>query len=285
MTCEIPTALQPLIAAYTCQLNNASFRDALHGIYLYGSIALGAFDEQRSDIDFLTVLRRDLTEAERGELELLHIRLQNDHPLAFLMDGMYIHRQHLGRLNPEIPPYSFTHEGEFHRAGHWDVNHVTWWLLQHRAVTVFGPESSTLLLHVTTEDLRATMAYNLHSYWSHRLQALEGMSFDTLPETELQADTADAVLTLCRIAYTLEHGDILSKTAALQYAIQSSDAKWQPLFRETLRIRENTEASNACKSQSLDFPSVIAFACVACDFIRTVIDTHPQKSIEGGTSA
>ncbi len=46
--------------------------DCLTGIYLHGSLAAGCFQWERSDIDFLTVVRRALTEDEKlGLVETL----------------------------------------------------------------------------------------------------------------------------------------------------------------------------------------------------------------------
>ncbi|WP_243652919.1 nucleotidyltransferase domain-containing protein [Tumebacillus sp. BK434] len=256
----------PMLETYNRLLQAASFAEAVHGVYLYGSIALGAYEAATSDIDFITVLKREFTSPEREELERLHHRLQTAHPLASRMDGMYIALPYLGRLNPDIPAYCFTHAGEFHRAGHWDINHVTWWLLQHRGITIAGPDASTLPLAVRGDDLHAAMMYNLHSYWPRRLQLLEGM------EAADPADIADAVLTLCRIAYTLAHRDILSKPQALQHALDTADEKWHGLLRDTMRIQSGGEVA--------EFSSADGYAQTAAAFIRAVIDAHPPT--QGG---
>jgi hypothetical protein len=46
-----------------------------------------------------------------------------------------------------------------------------------------------------------------------------------------------AVTSLCRMLYTLEHGEIASKPAALAWAKDSLDPKWRALIQEAIHDR------------------------------------------------
>ncbi|MHB1683864.1 MAG: nucleotidyltransferase domain-containing protein [Bacilli bacterium] len=46
--------------------------DTLDGFYLHGSIALGAFIEHASDIDFVAVVKRELTQVDLDALASIH---------------------------------------------------------------------------------------------------------------------------------------------------------------------------------------------------------------------
>lgn len=278
MTQRIPNFLQPLLDTYGQLLARTSFANAVHGVYLIGSLSLGAYEEQTSDIDFLTVLTRELNEVEREELGEVHTCLQAKHRIASKMDGMYVCLSDLGRQNEEMRPYCYTHEGEFRSAGYWDINHVTWWLLKHRAINITGPESATLPFQVTEEDLLATMSYNLNGYWSRRIREMEQLDLDAMPERLVRMETADAVLTLCRITYTLREREVISKLAALHDALRSAEPRWHPLLRETQFIRERSAERVPERSE---FASTKEYATVACDFIRSILDAD-QQAEEGG---
>ena len=45
------------------------------GVYIYGSIALGAFHAETSDVDFVTVISDPVNEAEKQQLVELHKKL------------------------------------------------------------------------------------------------------------------------------------------------------------------------------------------------------------------
>ena len=54
MSSRIPQSIQPLLDAYLHALE--PLQAHIHGIYIYGSIALGAFEEQESDIDIVVLI-------------------------------------------------------------------------------------------------------------------------------------------------------------------------------------------------------------------------------------
>ena len=53
METSVPVAIQPLINAYLHALE--PLRTHFYGMYIYGSIALGAFEELASDIDIIAL--------------------------------------------------------------------------------------------------------------------------------------------------------------------------------------------------------------------------------------
>jgi hypothetical protein len=54
-----------------------------------GSIALGAFNERMSDIDFITVLGRSPTSSDIAQLQAIHQNLQIAYP-RWTLDGSYL---------------------------------------------------------------------------------------------------------------------------------------------------------------------------------------------------
>lgn len=70
---EVPAAVREQLDKLTRDLREA-LADELRGVYLHGSLVLGCFNPQRSDIDVIAVTRRAITSEERNALGVLMLR-------------------------------------------------------------------------------------------------------------------------------------------------------------------------------------------------------------------
>lgn len=229
---SLPEEVKGLMEQYVKGLQDIFLHKQLVGVYVYGSIALGAFHLETSDVDFVTVTREMVSEAEKIQIVELHKKLSTS-TLGKRMDGMYIPLADLGKYNEEMTQYVYCAEGKA-SVGHWDVNAVTWWTLKNQGITVMGKEASELPFQAPWSDVIKTMKYNVEQYWSEK--ALRPYLF--LIEEWVES----AVVTMGRILYTLDHETIVSKDVGLQYMIRSTSGEWEPLLREVERIRNNKEA-------------------------------------------
>lgn len=64
----LPTEVQQLMERYTVELKEIFLDEKIVGVYIYGSIALGAFYAETSDVDFVTVISDSVNEAEKSSL-------------------------------------------------------------------------------------------------------------------------------------------------------------------------------------------------------------------------
>ncbi|MFS0556111.1 aminoglycoside adenylyltransferase domain-containing protein [Brevibacillus sp. 179-C9.3 HS] len=228
MNTRIPESVRPLLGDYTQRLME-ELPDVIYGVYLYGSIALSGFEEDNSDIDFVTLLHRGLTNAETETLKNIHHALHHADPLAKRMDGMYIKLDDLGKTNPSLEPYPYCDSGAFKPSGHYDVNHVTWWIIKQHGICVMGKNVAELNIPTQWLDVAETMKYNVHDYWSPKGRRMLYFLLDGWVEF--------AVFTLCRIYYALMHEDIIPKRTAVEHALQELPSEWHLLLKEALRIR------------------------------------------------
>lgn len=197
----------------------AILEEKIHGIYVYGSIALEAFEEAHSDIDIIVVVKHQLTKAQAKQLAHVHKRLVKEEHYGKRLDGMFITLEHLGKN--EACYYTYNGKVKF---GHWDTNAITWWLLKHKGVTLYGPFAHSLPLEVEWSHVQATLQYNLHSYW-----AMQTKKVFAFWRTE---DVVFAVTTMARIYASYVKQEIVSKKEALQWLSQHARTEWQPLFVE-----------------------------------------------------
>lgn len=234
---RIPPALRPLLEHYRAALTTLPIR--FPGVYLYGSVALGAFDEQSSDIDLVAFTAGTWTPAALAQLAALHRQLTAAFPLGGRVEAMYVPFADRGQGKTGIAPYPYTAAGEFHPAGHFDLNAVTWWEIAHDGIPLLGPDPAALHLPVTWADVLETMRYNLDTYWSGQRAALAAALAQN-PQLALPDDVIPYIVgTLCRILTTIEEGTITSKTGAVR--------EWQPrlpplyhsLLAETIRLQQH----------------------------------------------
>lgn len=225
----LPTEVEQLMERYTVELKEIFLDEKIVGVYIYGSIALGAFHKETSDVDFVTVINDSVNEAEKQQLVELHKKL-SDNMLGKRMDGMYIPLADLGKYNDEMNEYVYCADGKAN-VGHWDINAVTWWTLKNQGITVTGKEAEDLPLQIQWNDVVNTMKYNVEQYWSEKAKKPYLFFIEEWVES--------AVVTMGRILYTLDHKTIVSKDRGLQYLSERSAEEWELLLKEVARIRQN----------------------------------------------
>lgn len=211
---ELASVLGELVAG-----NEHELAEDLVGVYFVGSLATGGFDLD-SDVDFLVVMERELTDEVVLSLQGMHTRIHRIgcYPAQHL-EGSYISRDVLNR--PEavhVQPLWYLDNGSttFERSLHDNKWHVRW-VLRERGIALSGPDTRTLLDPVSAKALRAEVAEMMRciadqfaadingplSYWTSRF----GQSY--------------AVLTYCRMLHTLEIGTVRSKLAGMEWALET----------------------------------------------------------------
>ncbi len=258
MTAPIPSLIQPLLDAYLHALE--ALNDHFYGIYIYGSIALDAFEEGESDIDIVALTEGEWTAQEIGQLARIHRRLGKEHVLGKRLEPMYVPLRDIGKYNDQVLPYPYTSHGKLQPAGHFDLNAVTWWTIQYKGIRILGPEIAALPLEVAWEDVLGAMHYNLDIYWAGKAQNPHLFLLDVWVMT--------AVATLCRILTAIEDGEILAKSAALTRWRDRLPARWHTLIDEAWRIRHDAKSPSLYLSRIKRQEDTLAFI----DYVRGLRD-------------
>ncbi len=234
METPLPATIQPLMDAYLQALE--PFHAHFYGIYIHGSIALGYFEAQISDIDVIVLTQREWSLFGLQRLKELHTHLIKAYPLAQRLEIFYVPLRYLGSVHPSKQQgnsYPAMQNGTFSSATYGGLNAVTWWLIKHKGIRLLGPKSGTLPLEVSWASVQEAMDYNLNSYWAKKAKR---------PWLFLHNFWVEfAVTTLCRILTTLEEGEIIAKSPALTHWRELLPVRWQPLIDEAWRIRHTPE--------------------------------------------
>ena len=246
----IPRYVQPLLDVYLNAIE--PWCSHFYGIYIFGSIALGAFEEQKSDIDIVVLTQKEWTRYELEQLKHLHMQLNDVYSLAKHLEILYVPLRSLGKRDSEIAPYPyFGGKGKFYFAGYYGLNAVTWWIIKHKGIRLSGPETADLLLDVSWEDVMEEMRYYLDTYVAKKakhlyLFLLDGWIWEMVP-------------TLCRILTTVEEGEIIPKHLALMRWRDRLPVRWRLLIDEALRIRYHLEKPSCYSSRFKRMSEMLAY--------------------------
>jgi hypothetical protein len=195
------------------------------GMYLEGSLANGDFD-QESDIDFVVALAEPATGERFALLQAMHDRLaQADSPWAIQLEGWYVSKKALRRYDPNAGPVPNIQRGRGERLNwvridpSWEVHR---YILREKGIVLAGPPPQSLIDLVSPEQLRQASRYAL-SYWAANFLSAPG-------EINGRGYQAYIVLSLCRVLYTLRHGQVVSKRRAAHWAQGVLEPRWADLI-------------------------------------------------------
>ena len=142
---------------------------------------MGAFREGRSDVDFVAVVKGELSRADFTRLGAVHagrwasalirdVGLRRRWPLVG--NGIYLRPGDLAKSPLDVTPLAGHVSGRFRIAARkgFDVNPVTWHVLARHGIAVHGPTPEQLQIHTDPAELRAWTLGNLNSYWRRWVQ-------------------------------------------------------------------------------------------------------------------
>jgi predicted nucleotidyltransferase len=213
----------------------------LEAYYLYGSIALGAFTDGKSDIDFIAITRRKVTAGELLILKELHSDLQKRFSLAIL-DGKYISMDDLAHLNEEVKPYHLFNEGKYRGIRLFDKNSIDAYQLQKYGIAIKG--DVTFNYSIDWEKLRASMLDNLNSYWVNWRNSQKKLLSTGYVGLFISLKLIEwGVSGVARQFYTFREHGMTSKLGSCEYALNNVPERWHQIIRESMRLRQGVRES------------------------------------------
>ena len=198
------------------------------GLYLYGSLATGDFDPQRSDIDFLVVTTGELPETLFLVLKALHARLAaSGVKWASQLEGVYMPQADLRHYDPARARLPYLGVGEdlvIAQQGYdWVIQRHS---LREHGVVVTGPALQPLIDPVGPDELRHAIQASLQEGWPPLLANPARLHH--------RPYQAYATLTMCRALHTLASGELASKSVAARWAQATLGPQWVTLIDRAL---------------------------------------------------
>ena len=198
------------------------------GMYLDGSLGIGDFDPDKSDVDFVVVTDGELLGETCGDLKTMHLRIATGaSKWGRELEGSYISQRAL-RHDPRPAAHPYIDRGStlsmvHQESGYWVIHRH---MLREHGVVLAGPAPRTLIDPVHPSELREAVLGILREWWMPMLV--------DAPLLQNSFYRCYAVLTMSRMLYTIRHGTIVSKPVAARWAEEALNRRWAPLIRVAL---------------------------------------------------
>jgi hypothetical protein len=198
----------------------------LVGLYLYGSLVTGDFDDEISNIDLLAATSGDIDEPEFDELQKMQDDTVQNYPKwEGRLEIAYLSQQALKTFRTHTSTMAVVSPGEpfhFNDAGRdWLMN---WYMVREKGITLFGPPPEAIIELISRAEF--VKAVKEHAVaWRRWIDDAHSRPFQ-----------AYAILTLCRALYTCKNGEQVSKIKAASWAEQELP-EWSSLIRNAVLWR------------------------------------------------
>lgn len=202
--------------------------DALIGLYIRGSLAMGDFDPATSDVDLFAVTAYPITAPLFDRLAAWHQELsRSPMPFADALEIAYVDRENARRFRPGrcFPTLE--------RGGHlrWVEHGANWvlerWVLREQGIILRGPNPTTLIDPVTPAHMREAVRARIADWVAWAADEAD-------PDWQLpRSHKAYVIETMCRALYTATHGTWVSKPHAVAWAQTTLPQPWRALVERS----------------------------------------------------
>ncbi len=242
-------------------------QDQFTGMYLYGSLSSGDFNPETSDIDFLVVTTDALSRETIAKLEAMHNRTwATTLKRAGKLEGAYVPKELIRQHNVHGAPCPIINEGKFFiekLGSDWIIQrHV----VREYGVIIEGPNPKTLIDFVSPAEIRGAVMGTLREWWFPMLID------PTWLRNGESGDRAFAVITMCRVLHALEHGTIVSKPKAIQWARTKLGKPWKTLIDQAAAVSQHIE-------QDVALNEVLNFIRFTKEQIMNTISPTPRSDV------
>lgn len=243
----------------------SSLKNNLVGVYLRGSLAVGDFISETSDIDILAVTEKPVDGAEFAALASLHAQLAalpnayaNRIEIAYI-DRAALKRFRAGLRHPTLGQGEFLTKCEHH--SNWVLER---WTVREYGVTLFGPNPQSLIDPISSNNLRQAVRARLNDWveWARTLDDPEWLA-------PRRAAAAYVVETMCRILYSISCGEMSNKQRAVAWAAETLPEPWGATVERSQQwCTDNTH-------DSAIVPEIMQFI----DWVASCASTAAQQDI------
>jgi len=237
------------------ELVKLKLNQELVGIYLYGSLVHGDFDEKLSDVDLLVVTKCSVDELNHDELTKMHERFNNLFPeWSERIDLAYVSHESLESFKSKdyeaLTIHGTQKLAKTSSKPHWLID---WYKVLNQSQVLFGPEPSAVLPDITKEEFRSTIR-----------EYILGWPDETKPKTD-PADLAYVVLAICRSMYAYTTFENVSKRKGAEWA-QNEFPQFTELIKEALTLSRMPKIN--VEQELIDPHEVLRFVEHVCSKVR-----------------
>jgi len=215
----------------------------IKGFYIYGSISMGDYSLELSDIDFIAFSDERLSKTNIDYLNQIHQKVEGKYKKPNL-NGIYITWDDLGKLSEDVAPFPYYSDGRMHECGYFELNLVTWYELKQFGIHIIGPSAIELDFTVDWDLLIANMYENLNTYWKNWIK--KSSCWRSIYSYLLYLRVKEiewGVLGITRLYYTFRENKITTKVRAGTYALNVVPTQFHKIINESINARQNVSKS------------------------------------------
>lgn len=201
---------------------------AFVGMYLSGSLALENF-VAGSDVDVVVATAGALSVESVAALRTMHQRLY-ERRMSWVdqLEIVYIPIAALRRHDPANADFPHLDRGTGDQLQ--VMTHHTDWVvhrvvLRERGIVLAGPPPAALIDSISADELRQAQCELMRFWWAPIARGEGEAGY-----LDVRGYQSYAVLTMCRMLYTLRTGEITSKSGAARWARATIDPRWAGLI-------------------------------------------------------
>jgi hypothetical protein len=238
----IPENVQEVLDAYL-KLLDSKLLNFLEAYYLYGSISLGAYTNGWSDIDFVAVVKQQVTANELATLQQVHREIHRRFSRTIL-DGKYITLADMQQLNQGEKPYLLFNEGKFRGIRSFNKDSIDAYQLKEHGIAIKGMGIKEYGYVVDWDILIHGMKGNLNTYWVNWRDKCERFPSLSYMGLLFKLSLVEwGVLGVSRLFYTFREQKIISKVGAGEYALRYVPKRCHKIINESMRLRKGISQS------------------------------------------
>lgn len=230
-------------------------KEKLVGFYLDGSLVLGDFDYEVSDIDLVAAISSDINDTDFEALQKMHTDFAQQHKeWVDRIEVCYITTDALASVKWKTSTIVNISPGEpFHRREsniEWVMN---WYILREKSIALFGPPARTFVEPISKDEFVQAIKAHVSSWRRY------------INDMHKRKGQAYAILTMCRALYAIKNGEQVSKKKAAEWAM-SELPEWSELIRSAIIWRYTKDESQI--NHEATFPETKRFVLSVIDQIE-----------------
>lgn len=238
----IPDKAKEIIEEHI-KMIESSLPNFLESYYIYGSVSLGAFNYGLSDIDFIAVVKRKITDVDINILKEIHKKINKKFSKTDLM-GLYVMKNDFQAQYENKKTCPCFIDGVYKGLSKFDKDSIDSYQLKMYGITIKGESIDNLDYIVNWNTLIFNMRNNLNSYWLNWMNSCR--KFPSIRYVSLFVSLKMiewGVLGVSRLYYTFKEKDITSKIGAGEYVLRKVPEKWHKIIKESMRLRKGSKKS------------------------------------------
>jgi predicted nucleotidyltransferase len=237
-----------LLLANSLKILNRNFL----AMYLHGSLAVGDFHLDNSDIDFMIVINEQLSDETIQELHIMHSNLLTQiSGWGKRLEGSFVWKELLKASAPPIVPRPYINGESFFTVPYGYEWVLEKYVLREKSIVVTGPPPEILIAPISFQEINEALKKLLRQDWKPLL-----LNSSRLNEEGYREYT---VLTMSRCLFTFSQNKIVSKKAAAEW-VRNRFPEWTGLI--------NSALSGFDYRNIIDFEMIKKFIRFTIEFIK-----------------